>query len=140
MRIKIAFFSILATATLGYSETTDISDYAADVIFQHAQNAIDYTDGENVFLQSDKVYLWEGVAFVEGDQDQIISLPWIDTIESNLYLAANPRMQRNDMIPIWICSTFNCGQRYYTHPGKCDICHGTDFYVRYMIPDEDDNW
>lgn len=134
--IKAFFVCIFLFATIGYTQE-DIPNYTADIIFQHARNAIEFLKEDKVFLNPNKIAFWEEKFFITGDQQQAILIPSIDLNEEGPYIVANPRMQRNDMIPIWICANNKCAQRYYSHPGCCVRCQGTDFYVRYIIPEEE---
>lgn len=122
--------------TAGYTHE-DIANYTADIIFQHARNAIKFLKDDKIFLNPNKIDFCEEKLFIEGDLRQVIFIPSIDLNEEGPYIVANPRMQKNDMIPIWICANHKCGQRYYSHPGCCVRCQNTDFYVRYIIPEEE---
>lgn len=53
----------------------------------------------------------------------------------------NPRMQKNQMLRIYICTNYKCGQRYYDDkPYMCERCHNIDFYVRYMNAEDSEAW
>lgn len=125
--INKVFIAVLiglaSTVSADDTKAQDILDY----IFQHAQSSIERIEEGKVFLKSDKVCLYRGAIYIEGEQGEAIAVPAIHSNESGLFMQAGEKRRPT---PIWICK--KCTKVHYYEPRTCEQCDNTTFIVRFM--------
>jgi hypothetical protein len=105
-------------------KTQDTLDY----IFQHAQTSVEKIEEGKIFLKPERVSLYRGRIYVEGEYGEAIALSSIHSDESGIFILAGEKRPRTT--PVWTCR--KCTKTHYYEPRTCERCDNTTFIVRFM--------
>jgi hypothetical protein len=109
-----------------FSKTHANQELIINQVFHHAPSAIKRIDGTHIYLNSERVVLYDSKIYLLDDSGNPLSIPNIHSDQAGLYLSS-----KSGMTKIYICRT--CTKKYYYNPRTCSQCYGKNFDVRWEI-------